>query len=134
MSALDPEFKSLLAKLVKTPDLFTPADFQAALRTLISRASHDAQDQAIQSQAGAFLTALHLTHLERRPEILSAAAGLLRSLSVAASVSGAEDDFIVDIVGTGGDGYNTFNVSTTAAVVAAGAGARVCKVCFLYLL
>ena len=33
----------------------------------------------------------------------------------------------IDIVGTGGDGQNTFNVSTSSAIVAAGMGLPVCK-------
>ena len=35
---------------------------------------------------------------------------------------------VADIVGTGGDSHDTFNVSTMSAIVAAGAGARVYKV------
>lgn len=64
--------------------------------------------------------------------MLAAAADVLRKRALKAAIEGWEDDFVVDIVGTGGDGHNTFNVSTTAAVVAAGAGARVIKVSWAF--
>ncbi|KAF8895257.1 glycosyl transferase [Infundibulicybe gibba] len=91
-------FRPLLNKLLALDHLFTP-------------------DALLPAQIGAFLTALHIHRVERRPEE--------RALKAAAQDT--EHDFVVDIVGTGGDGYNLFNVSTTAAIVAAGAGARVIK-------
>ena len=81
---------------------------------------------------GSFLTALHYTRSDYKADMIAAAAALLRSRAVTAVVEGRDSDFVVDIVGTGGDGHDTFNVSTTAAIVAAGAGARVCKVRFQY--
>ncbi|KAG5730480.1 Anthranilate phosphoribosyltransferase, partial [Termitomyces sp. T112] len=114
-------FKPLLSRLVQTPEYFTADDLQAALNHLFT------PDILQPSQIGAFLTALHVHRVERRPESLAAAAQVLRERALKAYVKNAQDDFIVDIVGTGGDGYNLFNVSTTAAIVAAGAGARVVK-------
>jgi anthranilate phosphoribosyltransferase len=115
-------FKSLLGKLVKTPEYFSADDLKVALNFLFT------PDVVDPVQIGAFLTALHINRVERRPESLAAAADVLRGRALKATVQDREQDFILDIVGTGGDGYNTFNVSTTAAVVAAGAGARVVKV------
>ncbi|RBP53388.1 anthranilate phosphoribosyltransferase [Arenicella xantha] len=55
---------------------------------------------------------------------ITAAAEVMASLADAVSVN---TDNLIDIVGTGGDGTSTFNVSTAASFVAAGAGASVAK-------
>lgn len=115
-------FLPLLSKLVKRPEYFDPDDLRDALNHLFT------PNLLLPTQIGAFLTALHIHRIERRPEFLAAAASVLRARALKATVLDAENDFVVDIVGTGGDGYNLFNVSTTAGVVAAGAGARVIKV------
>ena len=114
-------FKPLLHKLVDTPEYFGPDDLKLSLNHLFT------PDAVHPAQIGSFLTALHVGRIERRPESLAAAAEVLRERALRAVVED-DHDFVVDIVGTGGDGHNTFNVSTAAAIVAAGAGARVIKV------
>ena len=56
---------------------------------------------------------------------ITAAAQVMRELSTKVPVANRQG--LVDIVGTGGDGAHTFNISTCSMFVAAGAGARVSK-------
>ena len=56
---------------------------------------------------------------------ISAAATVMRELS--AKVNVADRNHLIDTCGTGGDGIQTFNVSTACAFVAAAAGAKVAK-------
>src|SRR5208337_2078634 len=73
---------------------------------------------ATQAQLGAFLVALRLKG--ETPEEVAGFASVMRQKALRVSLSGP----LVDIVGTGGDGSNTFNISTTSAFVVAGAGLK----------
>src|SRR6059058_4504332 len=86
----------------------------AVLRTIMEGEASDAQ-------AAAFLIALRT-----KGETVEELAGLARTMrELARSVDVGRDD-LLDTAGTGG-GKPTFNVSTTAAFVAAGAGCVVAK-------
>jgi anthranilate phosphoribosyltransferase len=74
-------------------------------------------------QLAAILMGLHVK-TESVSEI-AAAAAVMREFSTKVDVGGV--DRLVDTCGTGGDKSHTFNISTTAAFVAAAAGARVAK-------
>ena len=78
--------------------------------------------EATQAQIGAFLMGLRMKS-ESIDEITGATL-VMRELASKVAVQG---DHLVDIVGTGGDGANLFNVSTASAFVAAAAGAQVAK-------
>ncbi len=78
--------------------------------------------EATSAQIGGFLIGLRMKG-ETVDEI-AAAATVMRELAEGVVVSGEHQ---VDIVGTGGDGSNTFNISTTCTFVVAAAGGRVAK-------
>ena len=77
--------------------------------------------EATQAQLGSFLTALRLKG--ESTEEIAGMATVMREFALKVNVDG----MLVDSVGTGGDGLNTFNISTAAAFVAAGAGLKVAK-------
>lgn len=77
--------------------------------------------EATPSQIGGFLMALR-TRGETVEEIAAAAAVMREKATPVRAPDGA-----IDIVGTGGDGKGTLNVSTAAALVVAGAGVPVAK-------
>lgn len=74
------------------------------------------------------MTAAIVTGLRVKKETIgeiTAAAQVMREFSTKVNV--ADKKHLVDIVGTGGDGSHTFNISTCSMFVAAGAGAKVSK-------
>ena len=80
---------------------------------------------ATDSQIAAFLIALHLKG-ETAAE-LAGFARALRDTSLRLPFQSAPDEMLLDTCGTGGDGHNTFNISTTVAFVVAGCGVPVAK-------
>jgi anthranilate phosphoribosyltransferase len=79
------------------------------------------EGQVTPAQLGAFVTALRM-----KGETVEEIAGLARTMRTKA-VRVNTTVPVVDTCGTGGDGASTFNISTAAAFVAAGAGMKVAK-------
>jgi anthranilate phosphoribosyltransferase len=104
----------LLEKLLQHQDL-TPEEMREAMLSFMS-------GNASEAQIAGFLCALR-SKGETIDEI-AAAAQVMRELATPIAISG---DHVVDTCGTGGDGANTFNISTTAAFVVAAAGGKVAK-------
>ena len=111
----------------------TPCVIQAAIQTLLDGhdlTRDDAREvmgeimggEATPAQISGFLVALRAKG-ETADEIAGCAEAMRAHVL---PVRTARED-VVDVVGTGGDGARTFNISTTAAIVAAAAGAAVAK-------
>ncbi|MBI4882667.1 MAG: anthranilate phosphoribosyltransferase [Actinobacteria bacterium] len=108
---------ALLTELLDKRDL-PAAHARAAMATILS-------GEATAAQLIGFVVALRAKG--ETPEEIS---GLLDAVLAAASIVPMSDELraaAIDVVGTGGDRSHSINVSTMAALVAAGAGVPVCK-------
>lgn len=103
-------------------------DHLTAGRDLTRRQARDAMDEIMSGRADAAQVAAFVVALRMKGETVEEMAGLVEAMrSAAVPVTVDDHPHLVDIVGTGGDRSHTFNISTTAAIVAAGAGATVAK-------
>jgi len=78
--------------------------------------------EATPAQIAGFIIAL-----KQKGETVDEVAGFVRSMREHSVKIDLEDNKAVDLVGTGGDGAHTFNVSTASALVAAAAGVTIAK-------
>ena len=121
------------AAIPATPTAAQPAPLQRALVALANRQSLSEQEasdvfgivmrgEATPAQLGGLLLALRVKG--ETAEEVAGAARALRAAMIRVPAAGAH---LVDTCGTGGGAITTFNISTAAAFVAAGAGASVAK-------
>ncbi|HSL24672.1 MAG TPA: anthranilate phosphoribosyltransferase, partial [Acidimicrobiia bacterium] len=104
----------ILGKLADRTDL-TRDEARAAMSEIMAGAATSAQTAAL------------IVSLRMKGETIEEMAGLVEAIRQAAVPVAASPDGLVDVVGTGGDRSGTYNISTTAAFIAAGAGARIAK-------
>ncbi|MDD4017697.1 MAG: anthranilate phosphoribosyltransferase [Kiritimatiellae bacterium] len=107
-------YSALLRKLIARQDLTENEAFDAVTAILAG--------ELTEGQMGGFLAAL-----SAKGETIDEISAGARSMRAAATRVQSLNANTLDTVGTGGDGGMTFNISTTVAFVAAGAGATVAK-------
>ncbi len=108
--------KPYLTKAVRREDL-TAAEAEAAMQVIMS-------GQATPAQIGAFLIALRMKG--ETVEEIAGSARAMRANAVRVPLR-RNGEALYDTAGTGGDGAGTFNISTAAAFVVAGANRKVAK-------
>lgn len=96
---------------------------------LTEESAHRAMTAILRGEASVAQLAAFLVALRMKGETVAELVGFARAMrEMAESVDvGTDQEPLVDTCGTGGDGAGTFNISTVAAFVAAGAGLRVAK-------
>jgi anthranilate phosphoribosyltransferase len=120
--------KDAIAKVIKGNDL-TEKEMEGSMGEIFS-------GKASPAQIGSFITALRIKG-ETVNEITGAARAMRAKaekiilsnhmVTIDRDEINIEDETILDTCGTGGDGTNTFNVSTATALVVAGGGVKVAK-------
>jgi len=108
------DMPSAIRAVTERRDL-TREEMQSVMNTIMT-------GEATPAQIGGFLIGLRMKG-ETIDEI-TAAAQVMRELATKVEISG---EHVVDIVGTGGDGSSTFNISTASCFVVAAAGGKVAK-------
>ncbi|MBI5815513.1 MAG: anthranilate phosphoribosyltransferase [Nitrospinae bacterium] len=106
--------KDAIAKVIERNGL-TENEMAAVMGQIMTGGASDAQIASL------------LTALRMKGETVEEIAGAARVMREKALKVNAGSGIVVDTCGTGGDGAHTFNISTTAAFVAAGAGLTVAK-------
>lgn len=111
--------REAIAKVVTGNDL-TESEMIAVMNEIMS-------GEATPAQIGSFITGLRMKG-ETIDEIVGAVRVMREKATfIDSGVDTTSGEILMDIVGTGGDGSGTFNVSTTTAFVVAGAGIPVAK-------
>lgn len=96
-------------------------------RALTEDEAADAMHQMMSGEAEPEHIAALLIGMRARGEQLDELVGFTRVMREFAVSVDCADEHAIDVCGTGGDGANTFNISTTASFVCAGAGVTVAK-------
>ena len=109
------DLQTFIAKLIDNQHL-TEAEAEAAMRIIMT-------GEATPAQIGGYLVALRMNG-ETAAEITGSARAMRAH---AAKLTVTFEGAVLDTAGTGGDGAHTFNISTAAAFVIAGAGRKVAK-------
>ncbi|KAG5934318.1 hypothetical protein E4U53_000713 [Claviceps sorghi] len=118
------DLKPLLTKL-------WPVNNDVSAEEIAEAISHFFTNQVTEAQTAALLMALHFTKMDLRADVLQKTASVMLKaaedipvddlnavLAKRARKEGSYNGGLCDIVGTGGDSHNTFNVSTTASILA----------------